>query len=246
MTIIDQRLARKGKGQPRQAVLQQARVLEKHAEENQLALSEHGWDSSDTARFVTNIKNLETALEGRAESASDAEVATKSEQAAHDAVKAYLRRLRLALPRVLRANPNAGVTMDAFAVDDQLRRSTPRTIAYLLKIRAAVLTLDEPLKKHFGGQKASDELDAVKAALEKADTDQEAAVASGPMETQALHEAMGRVLEDIEDLIRAGKSAFDGQATKAALFNKDLILRARGRKKAQPPAETTPPTPANP
>ena len=30
-----------------------------------------------------------------------------------------------------------------------------------------------------------------------------------------------------EDIIRAGKSAFDGNAAMVAKFNKDLILRAR-------------------
>lgn len=64
------------------------------------------------------------------------------------------------------------------------------------------------------------------------DTDQET--------VQALHEAMGRVLEDIEDLIRAGKSAFDGKATMAAKFNKDLILRARRRKKDEAGKTETP------
>ena len=248
MTTIDQRLARKGKGQPRQAVLQQARILQKLAEEHKDALAAHGWDENDTTRLADDLTAVETALGGRAETTNEAEHTTKSEQAALDRVKAFLRRLRLALPRVLRANAPAGVTMESFAVNDLLRRSTPKTIAYLIKIRAAVEALDEPLKKHFGGKKASAELDTVKAALEKADTDQETAQASGPLETQALHEAVGRLLEDIEDLIRAGKSAFDGQATQAAQFNKDLILRARGRKKDGPSSEPRPlaPNPETP
>ena len=120
-----------------------------------------------------------------------------------------------------------GVAATSFALDEPLKRSTPRTIAYLIKIRSAVETLDVPLMKHFGGAKASVELDTVKAALEQADTDQESAQAAGPVETQALNESVGRLLEDIEDIIRAGKSAFDGNAIVAAQFNKDLILRAR-------------------
>lgn len=242
MTTMDERLVRKGKGQPRQAVLQQARVLRGLVDGHKTELTDHGWDNGDTAMFDGHIAALQVAVEGRADAGNESDGLTRGEQAALDAVKAYLRRLRLALPRVIRANSGLGLTMGAFAVDEPLRRSTPRVIAYLLKIRPAVLALDEALKKHFGGQKASVELDALKLALENADTQQEAAHVAGPLETQAVNEAVGRVLEDIEDLIRAGKSAFDGNATMAAKFNKDLILRARGRKKDEP-APTPEPTP---
>ncbi len=240
MTTIDQRLARKGKGQPRQAVLQQARVLQQLGVDHPAILADHGWDDGDTTRLGTNITGLEYAVEGRADTGNESDHMTRGEQAALDAVKVFLRRLRLALPRALRENTAAGVTIASFSVDEPLRRSTPRTIAYLIKIRPAVLSLDEVLKKHFAGQKPSVELDVLKTALEKADTDQETAQAAGPVETQALHEAMGRVLEDIEDLIRAGKSAFDGNATMVAKFNKDLILRARRRKKDEAAETETP------
>jgi len=240
---IDHRLARKGKGQPRQALLQQARILHALAVEHKEALADHGWDTNDTTKLKDDTTALELMLGGRAEVANEADQSTKAEHAALDAVKVYLRRLRLALPRVLRDN-SLGFSMETFAVSDGLRRSTPKIIAYLARIRPAVEALDGVLTKHFGGKKASEELDLVKAGLEKADTDQEAAVASGPVETQALYEAMGRLLEDIEDVIRAGKSAFDGEAVVAAQFNKDLILRARGRKKDAPAEPVT--TPATP
>jgi hypothetical protein len=194
-------------------------------------LAEHGGDDDDTTRFVSNLNAAEAASGTRAETNNESENKTKGEQAALDAVKAYLRRLRLALPRVLRDNASSGVTLNSFGVDDSLRRSTPKTLAYLIKIRSAVETLDVSLKKHFGGKSALAELDAVKVGLEQADTDQESTLAAGPVETQTVHEAMGRLLEDIEDIIRAGKSAFDGQAMIAAKFNKDLILRARRKKK---------------
>lgn len=241
MMTIDQRLARKGKGQPRQAVLQQARILHALAMEHKDTLVEHGWDANDTVRLDQNSKTLEATIGGRADVSNDADQSTKNEQASLDGAKAFLRRLRSALPRVLRDNAS-GISSDAFAVPELLRRSTPRMIAYLVRIRPSVESLDGALTKYFGGKKASEELDLVKAALEKADTDQETAMAVGPVETQALHESTGRLLEDIEDLVRAGKSAFDGQAVVAALFNKDLILRARSRKKdapAEPPATPT-------
>jgi len=39
--------------------------------------------------------------------------------------------------------------------------------------------------------------------------------------------AKGRVLEMIEDLNRAGRIAFEGQAETVGKFNKDVLLRAR-------------------
>lgn len=243
MAIIDERLARKGKGQPRQAVLQQARILQKLGADNQVALAEHGWDAADNAQFATDIGALEAALGNRSTSNVEAEHSTKSEQAALDDVKAFLRKLRSALPRVLRKNGPTGITVSSFVEQEPVRRSTPKAIAHLIKIRSFVVALDEPLKKFFQGKKASDELDAVKTALEQADTHQESAQAAGPADTQTLHEAVGRVLEGIEDLNRTGKIAFERQATKAALFNKDLILRARAKKGA-PDEEPDEPAPA--
>jgi hypothetical protein len=221
-------------------VLQQARVLQKLAIEHKEALADHGWDDGDATQFASRIEALEAALGGRAQATNESDHQTKSEQSELDAVKAFLRRLRLALPRVLRENTASGITATAFAVETPWGRSTPKAIAYLIKIRPAVLALDASLKKYFAGKNASDVLDTVKLALEKADTDQESAQAEGPVETQALNATVGQVLEDVEDVIRAGKSAFDGDAPRLALFNKDLILRARGHNKDEP---TEPPKP---
>ncbi len=71
--------------------------------------------------------------------------------------------------------------------------------------------------------------------------------APAPGETLALYAVMGKVLEQIEDLNRAGKIASDGDAATRGKFNKDILLRARKAqvKKAEdaPKAgDTTPPT----
>ncbi len=115
----------------------------------------------------------------------------------------------------------------SFEAGEALRRSTPKISKYLATIRPAVVALDPALAKHFKGQKASEVLDQVKGALDSADTAQEIARKNAPDRTLALHEVMGRVLEQIEDLNRAGKSAFDRDPSIAAKFNKDVLLRAR-------------------
>jgi hypothetical protein len=50
---------------------------------------------------------------------------------------------------------------------------------------------------------------------------------------------MGTVLEQIEDLNRAGKSAFDGDAATRGKFNKDILLRAR-KERAKKKGEDAP------
>lgn len=119
------------------------------------------------------------------------------------------------------------MTLESFHVGATLGRSTPRISRYLNEIRPGVLALDAALAKHFKGQKSSSELDAVKDALDKADTAQELARKNAPGETLSLYEVMGQVLEQIEDLNRAGKIAFDGDAATRGKFNKDVLLRAR-------------------
>jgi hypothetical protein len=54
-----------------------------------------------------------------------------------------------------------------------------------------------------------------------------------PADTEKLYETKGRVLEWIEDVNRAGKSAFDGDAARVAVWNKDVLMRARKERKKE-------------
>lgn len=77
-----------------------------------------------------------------------------------------------------------------------------------------------------------DLIDAVKGELDAAQGVQEAGLAGLPIETLKVYEAKGRLLDLIEKMNRRGKIAFDGQAHILALFNKDLVLRARTKRRA--------------
>lgn len=78
---------------------------------------------------------------------------------------------------------------------------------------------------------------AVDAGLASADATQELSLSALPADTLAVCERKGRVLRAIEDLNRAGKMAFDGDAVQIARFNKDILLRARkARAQAEVPA----------
>jgi hypothetical protein len=97
------------------------------------------------------------------------------------------------------------VTAASFHVGETLGRSTPKIAKHLAAIRPAVVTLDAALKPHFKSGSASDLLDKVKSALDKADTMQEAARTDAPGATLTLYEVMGKVVEQIEDLSRTGE-----------------------------------------
>lgn len=145
--------------------------------------------------------------------------------------KKFKRRLTNVLPIVLRDSPLPDVTIDNFEAGTTLGRSTPKISNYLAKIRPHVVKLDEHLRPYFGGERASEQLDAVKSALDAADAVQEADIASLPEATQKVYEAKGRVLQDIEDLNRIARNAFEGNADAIALFNKDILPRARQERK---------------
>ena len=226
--MADMRLVMKGKAEPRDALLQQAKVLLDLAEKFPAELDDAGWEADDTTALETNIGLLEGKIGDQAQAWITSEGATRDEGKAIDMVKAYLRRLRNALPRALReAGSTVNVTMASFAVDEALGRSTPKLSAYLTRIRPSVVALDAQLARAFKARAASAELDLVKAALDGADATQEVALGDAPEQTLRLYELMGTVLEQIEDLNRAGRTAFDGDSQTRARFNKDILLRGR-------------------
>lgn len=228
---FDLRLAKKGQSEPLEGILQQGRVHaglgNMHGEE----LNEWGWLPEQTAGLEKSVAVLDSLASGQKEAKETSKASTKTENAARTEAKTFIRRVRLALPMVLRDSPVEGVTAESFNAGESLGRSTPKISKYLINIRPFVQKLDEPLKRYFKGESPSAMLDAIKQSLEQADTAQEVNVTSLPQNTQAVYEAKGRILEMIEDLNRIAKIAFDGRAEIASKFNKDILLRAR---KSQP------------
>ena len=243
---LDQRLVAKGRSEPRAGLAQQGKVHVGLGTQHAVELDDAGWSAADTADLTTIVATLEQAV-GRQAKAQDhaADTSIGESQALNDA-KAFIRQMRHALPRALREAPSSGLTIDSFRAGKSLARSTPRISKYLAEIRPAVVTLEPTLAKHFKGQQASVLLDACKSALDAADTEQELARANAPGETAALHETMGRVLEQIEDLNRAGKIAFDTDSVTRAKFNKDILLRARKARAKKTDASTAAAPPAPP
>lgn len=239
---LDNRLANKGKDEPRDGLAQQGKVHVGLAKQYATELGDNGWSGEDTDELAANVVKLEQAAGSQAAAYDHAGHSSTAESQAVDSAKAYLRKLRNALPRALRESPSLGVAAASFHAGETLGRSTPKISKHLAAIRPAVATLDAALKPYFKSETASHLLDAVKSALNKADTTQELARKDAPGETRALYAVMGKVVEQIEDLNRAGKSAFDGDAATRAKFNKDILLRAR-KERVKKKAEGAPPAP---
>lgn len=231
----DLRLVAKGRRDSIDALIQQGRVSVKLARDNAEALSQRGgWREEDTDELHREVEQLDTDAARKADAFEISLGLTSREEAARDAAKAYIRKLRYALPRALEESPDSGLTMDSFAVGKPLRRSTPRLVGYLRDIRPQVVKLDAALARFFGEVPASVQLDEVKNALEAADSAQESALEALPDETQNVCERKGKVLHLIEHLNRSARIAFDGDATKIGQFNKDILLRARRARKSEP------------
>jgi hypothetical protein len=195
-----------------------------------------------------SVATLEGAVGVQAKAYDHASDTSTTESDAINNAKAFIRRFRKkALPRALHESPGSGLTASSFHAGQTLESSTPKIARYLAEIRPGVVTLDPVLAKHFKGQLASVELDMLKSDLDAADTARELARKHAPTETLALYEAMGQVLEQIEDLNRARKIAFDHDPGMRAKLNKDVLQRARKErakaKTAAPPAPPAPPAP---
>ena len=96
---IDLRLAAKGEGEPREGLVQQGRAHIALAKHYTAALVESGWSDEDTAALESDVAMLESTMASQAEerAAGDA-----GDSPALAEAKAFLRRLRHALPRALR------------------------------------------------------------------------------------------------------------------------------------------------
>lgn len=223
---VDMRLVHKGKSEPRQGLVEQGKVHVALAKQYAEALIESGWSDEDTAELEKNVMLLEPRRLPEW-AAGDEDNPQDPEFTAVGDAKVFIRRLRNALPRVLRETSATNISPQLFEVGERLGRSTETIQAYLGKIRPMVERLDGDLARHFAGKKASELLDSINDGLRRANPAAGSSHKDENEEALAYYELKGRVLEGIEDLNRAGRIAFEGQAEVVGKFNKDLLLRAR-------------------
>jgi hypothetical protein len=228
---VDARLVKKGKREPRDGLSQEAKAHVQLGKQYPTELGEHAWSAQDTASLEANVALLDGAMGTQSGAKTGAKGATVTEGEAKQAAEKYIARLRRALPRALRDAPELGLTLASFAAGERLVGSTPKISKYLSTIRTNVATADKALSAAFPKKSALILLDEVKLALDTADSTQEVARKNTPDTTQALYEVAGKVLEQIEDMNRAGKSAFEDDPTTRAKFNKEILDRARKQAK---------------
>jgi hypothetical protein len=227
---IDTRHIAKGKSEPLEGLLQQGKAHLALAKQYAESLIESGWSDEDTSALEREVTLLEVKSGQRADDVVEPESHAIVE------AKAFVRRLRNALPRALRETKASGVSAETFDAGGKLGREAPRIASYLEKIRPSVAAIDAELKRHFGGKSAVELLDQARRGLSASSASQSGGHKELPQETQELLAIKGRVLEMIEDLNRAGRIAFEGQAETVGKFNKDLLLRARRQRPQTKPA----------
>jgi hypothetical protein len=234
---IEMTLVKRGKSVPRDGLLDQARAQVELEARFRAPLAERGWTPELTTQLVDNTAIVDSELGAAIEARTASRANARREQGGVTDAKSFKRALVHAF-NDLRAD---GVVSDdvyaAIRGAGTLRRSTTRVSGYLAAVEPHVQAHDAALRPYFKGQSALAELRTIKTELDSAQATQEVDYAALPLDTQRIYEAKGRVLSLIEKLNRIGKLAFDGDATTLALFNKDLILRARKSRGAEAPAE---------
>lgn len=229
---VSMKLVKKGRGEPRDGLVQQGKVHAELAKKHATELAGAGWSDQKTQALEAGVTSLESNVSVQADGRSEARDLLRAEQEAIDNAKTFIRRLRTALPMALRDAPAAGVDAASFQAGRALGRSTRKVSAYLVQISPAVVKMNDGLAPYFDAKKASDQLNIVKAALDAAGSTQEVKIAGLPQDTLAVYETKGRVLQTIEDLNRSAKIAFDGQPERIAEFTgMDALEKARARRK---------------
>jgi hypothetical protein len=234
------RLITKGKFEPLRGLLDQSEYTEGVTAEHKAELLAAGLTEELLLEYATKKSNLFALTGGRREGQVDSQMATRREVEAITAAKAHIYKLRQLVPMVVRRTKATDMTAAHIAPSGELRRSSPKIAEHLRKIRNLVVKLETGLAPYFGGRSPTAVHDQIISDLADANRDQEVKRGGLAPESLELYEAKGAMLEIIEDFNRIGRIAFPGRAEIAAKFNKDILLRARGRaKKAKEDGEQT-------
>lgn len=234
MENIDYKLVAKGGSVPLAGLLDQARYHAELAKRFERQLGKKGWRPAHTSLILVTTADLETDRAAQLEARDESKANREREQAAITAAKEFKADLVMAFDDLFF---DGVVTQqerqEANRTNGTLGRSAPAISRYLGDVRRLVEKYDDRLRPYFDGQSALGLLDKVKYELDEAQSKQETDYRKLPLDTLKLYEAKGRLLALIEKLNRIGKRAFAGQAEIVALFNKDLILRARKKRRSQ-------------
>lgn len=237
----DRRLIEKGEDAPLQGLLDQGRYHVELSRKYAVQLAEDNWTEAQTSALAADLETLGSAQARALDERWGARQTTREEGAAVSNAKALVNKVRNVAPQVVRRAMDAGVTLADFNAGQQLARVAPRISQYLGKIRGPAAKLDRAFAPFFKNQSLVGLIDAAKKRIDDASTTQAVDWASLPDDTAGVLELKGKILEAIEDMNAIGRNAFDGEAETRAMFNKDILNKAR---RSRPKKDEPTPTPS--
>lgn len=242
MVPLNQKLARKGRSANLVGLRQQWRASVELSRRHAAALNDAGWGLEQTDELERSGRQLDSARSATLELRGAKQRKTRTEVEKRQDAKRLIRRMRNALPSVLKKLPkdDAELAGKAFLAGTKLGDSTPLLLEYLQKISGPAQRLAPHFRRFNEGRCIHEDIVAVVEELGQTDAEQEVARGALPADTLAFHEHKGYVLEQVEELNRLAKNAFDGQAHMIGQFNKDLYLRAVRQRALPSPEEAEP------
>lgn len=228
---IDYSRAEKGRKESLDGTIQQGRYHVELYMAVRSELNRRGFTELDYARLIAVIAALDTQDARRHEARDTARTSLAAENEARTELKRIKRDLDSSLVDLFAEGIDVGVNRSAFDAGHALGNSTPKVSAYFGRIDAVLAKVADRLAPYNDGRNLHAEAQEAKSRLDLAQASQEVGVRQLPEETVKIHALKGEAFDLIEKFNRAGKRAFAGQAQKISLFNKDLILRARKKKK---------------
>lgn len=237
----------KGRREPPAELAQQGAATREAMTLHETTLRRFGLTDARRQALIENVEALFKMIAQGFAQREEGRGATRQRDRELAAAKAHIRVLQQAVPMAIadarRAN-DSSVSMDtdeAFLIRG-LGRKASGVVQYLLRVEGLVELLDPYLKPFFEGRSALEQHRALRGALSDAEAVQDTTLGQLQVATQDYYAVKGRLLEAIEDVNRIGRIAFDGNATVAAVFNKDVLLRGR-RRRAPVPTPGVEPSP---
>jgi len=231
MSEID--FVKKGATVPRLGLIDQANMHLQLLRQYEDVFRRYGWTDAETRQVVEAVEFLNTERAAALDARHSAKDLLVEEQDTVSDTKVFKRQVVEAFSCLYRWGRVDAHVFEAVTRGGKLRQSPVLHSGYLNDIRPHVEANREQLKRFFPDGDPLDALDRLRVRLDRAQGAQEAAYAALPLETQKVYAAKGRLLLLLETIISIAKIAFDGDARTRALFNKDLIHRARkGRSKS--------------
>lgn len=233
MDKIDYKLVSKGANISYAGILDQGRYHVQLAQVHERDLARRGWTRGHTNTLLTSIAHIESERAYALDARDDSKANLYREQEAVTTAKTFKADLVMAFDDLyFEGLIPQDEHQAARRTNGPLGRSAAAISHYLGDVRRLVDKHDDKLRPYFEGKCALSLLDAIKDELDEAQMKQEFDYKALPLETLKVYEAKGKVLFLVEKMNRIGKRVFAGQAEKVALFNKDLILRARKKRRS--------------